>query len=74
MNELNSSWISDNVKVLIKKSFKKRLLPFKRQPYKMVKSLKQTQLILGLSVFDHFVGLVFKGLKVLYLYLPLYQT
>ena len=40
----------------------------------MVKPLKQTQFILGLSVFDHFVELVFKGLRVLHLYLPLNQT
>ena len=40
--------------------------PFKRQPHKMVKrnqTIRWQQLTNCLSVFDHFVGLVFKGLS-----------
>ena len=42
--------------------------PFKRQPHKMVKRTQRIRLLATncLSVFDHFVGLAYKGLKVLY--------
>ena len=43
----------------------KILLPFKRQRHKMVKytqTIRRQQRTSCLSVFDHFVGLVFKGL------------
>ena len=46
------------------------LTPFKHQPHKMVKLIQtMTQLLLTncLSVFDHFLGLVLKGLTVYFL-------
>ena len=39
------------------------VLIFKRQPHKMVNTLKQFEPTNCLSVFDHFVGLALKGLK-----------
>ena len=40
--------------------------PFKRQPQKMIKHTQAIRWLNCLSVFDHFLGLALKGLRLMY--------
>ena len=56
--------MSDFVEMEFEWQTKTCIIPFKRQPHKMIKhAIRRQKPMNGVSVFDHFVGLMLKGLK-----------